>query len=83
MDTGKAIETIVSYETLPPQIEHIPLSFKRRFNEAHDHLKSLNKAEKDEAFDEIEKQVHKYQYETVYTDSDGVEYSAADMDSMF
>lgn len=75
-----AIRAIVTYETLPPQIDYrVPYEIKMQIAKAF--LLTLTVEELDNIYAEIEKQVTKY-YEPVEM-ADGNYYSPAEMDAMF
>jgi hypothetical protein len=78
---AQAINAIVNYNTLPPQIDYrAPQGIKSI--EAEKYLESISDSEKQKAFSEIERQIDEY-YTPAFTGEDGVEYSCADMDAMF
>ena len=78
---AQAIEAIVNYNTLPPQIDYrVPQRIKS--TEAEQYLESISNSEKQKAFSEIERQIDEY-YTPTFTGEDGVEYSCADLDAMF
>ena len=75
MTTQEAIQAIISYETLPPQIDYrVPQ--KLAANEAHEFLNTLPTIERDKCYVLIDMEVSKY-----YDDSDGP--SPAYLDSLF
>jgi hypothetical protein len=59
MTTQEAIDEIVGFETLPPQIDY-RLPFKIKADKAEEFLKALPKEESEKAFAEIEERVNNY-----------------------
>lgn len=72
-----AIKEIVGMETLPPQIDYISPSERRKYQEALDYIKSLDEEAKSLAEEQIRSQIDSYYEE----DENGV--SIASLDSMF
>ena len=78
MTTIEAINIIVSSETLPPQIDYVSPSDKRKVVEAETYLKSISQLKREEAYDSITKQLESY-----FTPIDGCEHSPASLNAMF
>jgi hypothetical protein len=76
-ETKKCCDTIISYQTTPPQIDYIPPSEKEKVTKAQEYIDSLPTDEKEEAENYISEQVESYYGE----DENGV--SPAYLDSLF
>lgn len=76
MTTEEAIDSIVTYNTLPSQIDYTR-PYRIRSRGAEEYLETLEDSERNKAYDEIEKRIEAY-----YTENeDGI--SPADMAELF
>lgn len=65
MDTQIAIDTIVSFETLPPQIDYVSPRDKAEFAAAQELISNLPTRERLEAEVEVQKRINQY-YDSLF-----------------
>ena len=76
MTTSEAIEAIILYETLPPQIDYTKPYWDKAVK-AGEFLDALPELDRDEAYEEIRSQVE------LYNTPGECGHSAAELDAMF
>ena len=82
MTVEQAIQTIVHYQTLPPQIDYISPAQRAEFREAEELLESLSTVEQQVAYEAIQTQIDEY-FTPSFQGADGEWYSPADLNSLF
>ena len=80
--TKQNFNTIISMQTMPPQIDYITPKQKSDYNKAELYLEKLSKEERDEAWKYINDQVESH-YSPTIKGQDGNFYSVADLEEMF
>jgi hypothetical protein len=78
MDTPEAVAAVVSFETLPPQIDFVA-PYQRKADKAYEFIYKLSDVERDECLQAIEEAVNEYY--RPHASMQG--YSVAELDAMF
>jgi len=82
MTVEQAIQTIVHFQTLPPQIDYISPARRAEFREAEELIESLPTVEQQTAYEAIQAQIDEY-FTPSFQGADGECYSPADLNSLF